>query len=135
MQAAKVELMKLEVELASGALGVAAGVIVFVVEIDVGPRVELAMEVMLLLEIEAPKPLATELASDKMQLQIAGYAESSEKGTMLQVSPERVVVVVVVVVVAVAEHPSTVEQVILPKLDVTVVSGLVVMAVFHVEHG
>jgi hypothetical protein len=52
--------------------------------------------VVLLLRVSL-KPLAKELASDKMLLQIAEYDESSEKGTMLQASPERVVVVVVAV--------------------------------------
>jgi hypothetical protein len=75
------------------------------------------------------KPLATELASDKMLLQIAAYVESSENGTMLQASPERVVVVV-----AVAEQPFTIEQVMLPQLVVMVVPGATVFVTFHVEH-
>ena len=40
---------------------------------------------------------------------------------------------VVVVVVAVTEQPSTIEQVMLPHPDVTVVNGLAVIVVFHVE--
>jgi hypothetical protein len=39
-----------------------------------------------------------------------------------------------VVVVTVAEHPSTIEQVMLPQLDVAVIPGVAVLVVFHVEH-
>ena len=127
MQAARVQLTKLEVELASDGLRLAAGVILLVAEVDAGVRVELAVP---LLVKEALKPLATELASDKILLQIAEYDGSSENGTILQASP----VSVVVVVVAVAEHPSTIEQVKLPHSDVTVLNGLAVIVVFQVEH-
>ena len=99
-----------------------------VAEVVTGVEVELAVP---LLVKEALKPLAIELTSDKMLLQIAEYVGSSENGTILQAS---VSVVVVVVVVAVAEHPATIEQVMLPQPHVTVVNGPVVIVVFQVEH-
>jgi hypothetical protein len=128
MQAAHVQLTKVDVEVASDGVGVAAGVIVFA-DIDVGPAVELGAKTVLLSGNVVLKPLATELASDKMLLQIASYDESSENGTMLQASPERVVVVV-----ATAEQPFTIEQVMLPQLVVRVLPGAAVFVTFHVEH-
>lgn len=111
------QLTKVNVEEASVGAGEASGVMV--------PDVN---TVLLLLNVVL-KSLATELASDKMLLQIAEYAESSENGTMLQAPPS-----VIVVVVAVAEQPFAIEHVILPQLVVSVLPGVAVFVLFHVEH-
>lgn len=122
------------VDMDGGVVDVAAGVALLVEgggvdeALGLGLVVEGGRELLLLLNVVL-KSLATELASDKMLLQIAAYEESSENGTMLQTPP------VVVVVVAVIEQPFAIEHVMSPQLVVRVVPGVAVFVMFHVEHG
>jgi hypothetical protein len=121
-------------ELDSGGVDVAVGEALLVEGGGVGDALGLGLLLVeggrkLLLLNVVPRLLATELASDKMLLQIAEYDGSSEKGTKLQ-SPS-----VVVDVVAVAEQPSAMEHVISPQLVVRMVlPGVAVFVTFHVEH-
>lgn len=121
-----------------GGLDVAAGVALLVGDGDgggggvndalgLGLLVEGGRELLLLNVVL--KPLAPELTSDKMLLQMAEYDASSEKSTMLQTPA------VSVVVVAVAEQPLAMEHVTSPQLVVRVVPGVAVLVMFHVEHG